>query len=51
MVWRETGSSQSDEWELNDNENVVLTQLVGIVTFSIVIGMFFIQGFENLAAE
>jgi lipopolysaccharide export LptBFGC system permease protein LptF len=28
-------------------KNVVLTQLVGIVTFSIVIGMFFIQSFEN----
>ena len=28
-------------------KNVALTQLAGIVTYSIVIGMFFIQGFEN----
>jgi hypothetical protein len=28
-------------------KNVALTQLAGIVTYSIVIGMFFIQGLEN----
>ena len=28
-------------------KNVALTQLAGIVTYSIVIGMFFVQGSEN----